>query len=1012
MTPLWKLEMLGTFEAKAQGRVVSRFRTRRVASLLAYLALNPKRVQTRDEIAELFWPGTDESTGRRNLRQAIHSLKKVLEPPSVAEGSVLRVRTGVISLNPQGIDTDTAEMERLIESSKSTQDPIEKAAVLRKAISIYRGDLLPGFDDLWVMNERFRMEDLYLSSLKQAVKTCIFLELHDEATQFLRQAIVKEPLDESLQKQLIKQYLHINRPRRALDQYEEYAQILSTELSSSPNAELQNLAEQARNELGRNTLAAGPKPKLNTWITPTRDIAESIPSTSLPLPVTRFFGREKEIQGIHEKLDSNEAKLISILGPAGTGKTRLSVELAHQLQQKGWQVWFVPLADINTSDQILDITYDTAFPGRGQSKNQEQLIERLNAKQNLLILDNFEHVQQCGTGVLNDLRKLIPLCSIIVTSLQSLNLEGEVQYALEPLPTPSIALSAGAATRDQLAKLTEYPSIQMLVDRCQAIRPDMQITPQNARHFVSICEKLEGIPLAIEIAAGLSKSSVPSQIVKQLDNRLLALASRKKDALPRHQSLRAAIDYSFHTLPPILQSFFASLSVFRGGFSVEAVCRVCGHQTESSDKGDHDCMESLLQLQERSLIQADQSEKDDAPLRFRLLESFREYGEEHLSDEVFENLHQKHAEYYVDSQLSEEEQKSPEARARLHALIKYDYNNYISAIDYLLTSRKVQPLIRLLVTLSTAWDIRGTRDIEKRYIHMAVNLPETEQAPAVDRVRLYRIHATTHLRDSEFKAAYSSCEKALNIAKTMGDSSLTAECFFGMSLCAGYLGEIDKCIELCQEVLKNASPDNGVLLERTYVSIGSAHWARDELKLAEEAFISAKAVSEKLRDGEPDALILAHIAGLNIDQGRLDEAMAAASEGMRISRRRDDDISLAACLSQTARYHAGKGNLPAAAATAREALNKVRYIGISMLCLEAIRIYSLILCQTSEHAKSAALIAATMGLDSMQKACERREAEAALGRIRSNLSHQEFEDSWAKGLAMNLEEAFDFALSV
>src|SRR5690606_13032869 len=120
-----------------------------------------------------------------------------------------------------------------------------------------------------------------------------------------------------------------------------------------------------------------------------------------------------------------------------------------------------------------------------------------------------------------------------------------------------------------------YPSIQMLVDRCQAIRPDVQITLQNAKHFVSICEKLEGIPLALEIAAGLSKSSIPSQIVKQLDNRLLALTSRRRDVAPRHQSLRAAVEYSFHTLSPNLRSLFTSLSVFKGGFSVESAFQVC-----------------------------------------------------------------------------------------------------------------------------------------------------------------------------------------------------------------------------------------------------------------------------------------------------------------------------------------------------------------------------------------------------------------------------------------------------
>jgi hypothetical protein len=213
-------------------------------------------------------------------------------------------------------------------------------------------------------------------------------------------------------------------------------------------------------------------------------------------------------------------------------------------------------------------------------------------------------------------------------------------------------------------------------------------------------------------------------------------------------------------------------------------------------------------------------------------------------------------------------------------------------------------------------------------------------------------------------------------------------------------------------VLKHASDSNGVLLERTYVSIGSAHWTRDEFDLAEAAFLKAREVSEKSREGEPDALILAHIAGLCIDQGRLDEAMVVASEGVRIGSRRDDDISLSACLAQIARYHSSKSNLPAAIATGREALIKVRNVGISMQCLEVIRSFALILCTAHHHSKAASLVAATKGVESMQKAAERREVDSALSAIKASLTPTQFEDAWAKGLTMNMDEAFECAISV
>lgn len=1016
MGSLWKVELLGTFEAKSRGRVVSRFRTRRVASLLAYLALHPKRVHTRDEIAELLWPGSDDVSSRRNLRQALHSLKQVLEPPSIPAGSVLKISQTGISLNQDGIETDTAEMEQLAAAAKSELAGSRKLELLKSAIAFYKGDLLPGFDDLWVMNERFRMEDLYLSSLKLAVKECIGQGLIDDAIQFLRLAVAKEPLDEALHKQLVSQYLAANRPRRALEQFEEVAQLLEAELSCQPDSELLALAEKARREMGRSAAGSGTRSAVNFRANKVDAAAEPEPYSSIPVPVTRFFGRSRELAEIKGLVTNGRTKLLTLLGPAGTGKTRLSVEFAHSISQEDWLTWFVPLADINTGGQILDLIMDTVNPGRDQARGEVQLKTALNRDRVLVILDNFEHIHDSGVEVLVRLRRLLPKTVFLVTSRQSLNLEGETQYIIDALPIPLKVKNSGITSREDLAELAQCPSIQMLVDRCQSIRPDVQITQQNAKHFISICEKLEGIPLAIEIAAGLSKSSVPSQIVKQLDNRLLALASRRRDAPPRHQSLRAAIDYSFHTLAPELRSFFASLSVFKGGFSADSVAKVCrlkgNEQIQSCSKTEADrCLDALLQLQERSLIQSDLSEEDGAPLRFRMLESFREFGEEQLSESELDQLLQNHADFYVSTQLSEAETKNPEARAKLHAFIKHDYNNYIAAADYLLASRRIGPLIKLLVTLSTSWDVRGTKDIEKRLIRTVADLPETENAPPADRIRLYRIHATTYLRNSEFNSAFSWCEKALHVAQDVNDKGMIAECFFGMSLCAGYLGQIDHCIALCQEVLKHAPKSNGVLMERTFVSIGSAHWSRDDFDQAEAAFQKAIEVSKLARDGEPDALILAHIAGLYLDQKRLDAAMMAASEGVRISHRRDDDISLSACLAQISRFHAAKSNLPAAIATGREALIKVRHVGISMLCQEVLRSFAIILSQADELERAVALIAATVGAESMQKAAERRDADSALNKARSRLDKIQYESAWAKGLAMNLDEAIDFAMA-
>ncbi len=1012
MPSVWRVEMLGGLQARAHGLTVSRFRTRRVAMLLAFLALHRDRFHSRDEITELLWPDADDpEAARRNLRQALHSLRKALEPPSMPAGSVLEVKQSLIRISSEILTTDVSEMERLVDMAREAQSGQTRFDYLKQALALYRGDLLPGFDELWVMNERFRMEDLYLSTLSRIIDECEHGDRGDEAIHYLRLALAKEPLNEVWHTALMRRYLASKRPNSALKQYEELAEILRQELRRDPDDEAKKLARIAQREIGRATPVDPPPKTRESEPEAAEPELQPLPQERLPIQLTRLFGRDEEIEAVSRQFTTGAARLLTILGPAGTGKTRLSIEAGRTLaDQEGWEAWFVPLAEISDESLILDRVLDAIQPRRRDRKNPLAAIrDALNRERTLLILDNLEHIVEKAAPVIADLLKAAPKLSILATSRQSLNLEGERQYQLHPLPIPADLETARFDTRAQIARLAEYPSIQMLVDRCQAIRPDVQLTLNNARHFAAICAKLEGVPLAIEIAAGLSKTSTPAQIVKQLENRLAVLTSRRRDISARHHSLRAAIDYGFQTLTPNLQRFFASLSVFRGGFSVDAAHQVCYRTLSTANRAS--CLNSILDLQERSLLQVEENSPDDAELRFRMLETFREYGDEHLTEEERQTLRGRHVDFYLATHLDDAASKNPDARARLHLQIEQEYDNYLAALKHLYDTRQIEPLMRLLATIATAWDVRGTKSVEQNYIREVARLPETKATPPADQVQLLRMLGTTYLRQSDFQSAYQACSDALEVALGTESDDLIASCYFGMALCAGYLGWLDQCIELCRKVLEHAPKSNGVMLERTYVSIGSAHWSRDEFAKAEEAFNQARQISQDFRGGEPDALIFTHLAGLHIDQGRLDLGMREASEGVRISRRQHNDIGLSASLAQVARYHWRKENFPAADATSREALAKARDTGISMLCLEVIRGHALIQADQGRYEPAATLIAASQGLESMAKLADQRDAERALAEIRAELSPESYEQAWARGLGMDLDEAFQLALA-
>lgn len=1001
---VWRVELLGGLRARSSFGEISRFRTRRVGMLLAFLALHVGRSFSRDELAELLWPDTEEEVGRRNLRQALHSLRKVLEPPAVPAGSVIVGGASMVGLNHETVTTDVQEMERLVVSARQAQE--ERLAQWKGALELYRGDLLPGMDELWTLNERFRLEDLSLSCLKGAVDESLAAGELDEALSWLRTAVTREPFNQAWHLGLMKVYLDLNRAASAVKQFEELEELLSRELGGAPDAELIQMAARARALVG-GTGAPGERQSTELQEPMASETASSLVSESrLPVQMTRFFGREGERRAV-TSLITDGARLVTITGPAGTGKTRLSVEAGRVLIGEGWRAWFVSLAETPEPGQIVDQILDVVRPRWSSGSAYERLRQSMGEQRAVIVLDNFEHLVEEGTAAVAALLEEVPTARFLVTSRHSLGIEGERLFPLSPLATPDWGVELAVETREQLAELASFPSVQLLVDRFQSIRPDVQITLHNARHFVRICQKLEGVPLALEIAAGLSKTLTPGQIVKQLENRLLALTSRRRDISPRHRSLRAAIDYGFVALPDDLKAFFAALSVFRGGFTVEGARKVC---FQGSPSGTGACLEALMELQDRSFLQSDDSGPDGSPLRFRMLETFREFGEEQLSPVRSVDLHARHAHYYLSLCAGGEAVKDPATRAALGAVIEADYANYLSAAEWFYERRDAGSLIRLLEGLTAAWDTRGTRGAEEALIRRTVQLPETREVSAKDRVQLLRLLATTYLRRSEYQAAYEACKMALDVAQESGKEELVAACYFGMSLCAGHLGDTDRCIELCEQVLVHARQSDSVLLERTYVSIGSAHWSRDRLEEAAVAFDEARKVSELSRGGEADPLIVAHMAGLAIDRGRLDEGMALANEALRVSRRRGNRIAWVSSLYEVGRYHLAKGSLSAALATSREALKLVRDVAIASKMLQVVWGHAMVLAAMGEFGRSVTLVAASRGIDPLAKDSEKRETERVLAEARDVLGVEAFESAWARGLAMSGEEALAAAI--
>jgi non-specific serine/threonine protein kinase len=439
---------------------------------------------------------------------------------------------------------------------------------------------------------------------------------------------------------------------------------------------------------------------------------------NLPQQLTSFIGREQQQIEIVSLMDGN--RLVTLTGSGGVGKTRLSLQVAAELIDHFPDgVWFVELTPLTNPDLIPQTILSTLRLGERAGKAPLQILEeQLANKRILLILDNCEHLIEASARVVYRLLMSVPGIKILATSREALGVSGELSWLVPSLSLPNLK------SQMTFEKLTQYESIRLFIDRALLTQPHFKVDQSSALAIAQICSRLDGIPLAIELAAARVNALGVKQIARRLDDRFRLLTKSNRTVLERHQTLRAAIDWSFQLLDADEKKLLGRLSVFMGGWTLEAVEHVCVRQAS-----EFDVLDVLSELIAKSLVIMDGSTGE---ARYHFLETTRQYAREKLSEfGEDELLHNQHLAYFIDLAEKGNREATGPHQAEAIDLLDAELDNFRAALDWCVSNQYTESALQLLGALGWAWDMRGYYNELRSWFEKIRVLEECGNYPAV-----------------------------------------------------------------------------------------------------------------------------------------------------------------------------------------------------------------------------------------------------------------------------------------
>lgn len=598
-----------------------------VAALLAYLAVSglehPGQRFGREALAALFWTDYDPAKALANLR---HTLWEVAQ--FIGEGWVNTDHETVYLKPDADLSLDVAQFRSLLEQASAQSDPALRIPLLRQAAKLYRGDFLsgfslrdgPGFNE-WAIARAETLRREFASSLETLIEDYGTRNQASLAIPYAQRLIELDPLHEAAHRKLMRLYALTDQQAAAIQQYRALEKLLRKELNVDPQPETRELYKRIRKREF--------EPVPGEERIPGRETGK--PKHNLPIHLTTFIGREKEIDAISKLISHN--RLVTLIGAGGIGKTRLALRTGQSLlSQYPDGVWYIPLESLTDEDLVPQTVVSLLeIPQVPEHSIVEALANELQRKNLLLILDNCEHVLDACAQLAERLLKNCPGLYLLATSREALRLEGEAFYQLGPLAIPDPGVTR------PIEALAQYGSIRLFTERAKLVISDFALTNANIGTVVKICERLDGIPLAIELAAAHMDIFTLEELLSQLNRSFDLLVSEARSVLPRHQTMRTSIDWGWNLLSEPERMFIRHLSVFRGGWTLQAAQAI----------GETHSQKLTGALVKKSFVVVHRQDAQET--RYRFHEVIRSYAQDKLIEAGEEKtMRDRHLEYVLE----------------------------------------------------------------------------------------------------------------------------------------------------------------------------------------------------------------------------------------------------------------------------------------------------------------------------------------------------------------------------